>query len=422
MTEANAVRTIFTNVDVFDGVNEALIKNANVLIEDNLISAISTDEIVGDGATVIDGTGKTLMPGIIEAHAHLSLAGATIDELLTQLPSMAAIISVVQAEVMLMNGVTTARDMGGEVISLKQAIDSGLVAGPRLYPCGAMITQTSGHGDYRAPNHLNPGLDGPIPVTDVNRVTVQVDGVPRMLAAAREQLRLGATQLKVCIGGGVASPTDAIDVTEFTTEEIAAAVSAAENWGTYVSVHGYTVRAINQALDAGVKVIEHGHLLDEATLQRMVKEGAWLSFQPFTICHEDNLNDAQNAKQAVVCEGTERIYELIKKMPDLKVAHGTDTFLNPPDGVKDDVKQMERLLKWFTPYEILKMATSNVGELVKLSGPRNPYPHDLGVVKEGAYADLLLVDGNPLSDITKVTDSDNLKIIMKDGTVFKNTL
>ena len=109
-------------------------------------------------------------------------------------------------------------------------------------------------------------------------------------------------------------------------------------------------------------------------------------------------------------------------MPDLKVAHGTDTYLNPPDGVKDDVKQMERLLEWFTPFEILKMATRNAGELMRLCGPRNPYPLELGVVKEGAYADLLLVDGNPLDDLTKVTDRDNLKIIMKDGVIYKNTL
>lgn len=419
--------TVFTNVRVFDGQTDDLSDLSTVVIEGNIISSITASSAgaaasARDGATVIDGGGRTLMPGIIEGHGHLALAGATVASLLTGLPGYAAIVATVQARLMLMNGVTTVRDMGGEVFTLKQAIDEGLVPGPRIYPSGAMITQTSGHGDYRFPNQLNPGLDGPLPITDILRGTALVDGVPRMLAAAREQLRLGASQIKVCIGGGVASPTDPIDVTEFTTEEIAAAVSAAANWGTYVSVHGYTVRAINQALDAGVKVIEHGHLLDEKTLQRVQDEGAWLSFQPFTECHEDNLTDAQNAKQAIVCEGTERIYELIKKMPDLKVIHGTDIYLNPPDGVTGNVQQMQRLLKWFTPFEILKMATSNVGEVLKLSGPRNPYPGDLGVVKEGALADVLLVDGNPLEDLSMVTDRDNIKIIMKDGEIFKNTL
>ena len=250
-----------------------------------------------------------------------------------------------------------------------------------------------------------------------------VDGPERVLAAARENLRLGASQLKLAIGGGVSSPTDPIDTTQFTYDEIAAAVAAAENWGTYVTVHGYTSRAINIAIDAGVKVIEHGQLLDEGTVKRMADEGIWLSFQPFTECEEPNLNAAQNAKQAIVCQGTGQIYEWMKRMPKLKVTHGTDTFLNPTSGLTGATKQMERLEKWFTPYEILKMSTSNTGELLKLSGPRNPYQDgDLGVVSEGAYADLLLVDGNPLEDLGTVTDPANLLVIMKDGKLYKNTL
>lgn len=424
MSVATPATTVFIDVRVFDGVNDGLSDPCSVVVEGNVITAIAESGSITHppGAKVIDGGGRTLMPGIIEGHAHLALAGATVSGLLSDLPGYAAIVSTVQARMMLMNGVTTVRDMGGEVFTLKRAIDEGLVPGPRIYPSGALITQTSGHGDYRFPNQLNPGLGGPLPTTDILRGTALADGVPRMLAAAREQLRLGASQIKVCIGGGVASPTDPIDVAEFTTEEIAAAVAAAANWGTYVSVHGYTVRAINQALDAGVKVIEHGHLLDEKTLQRIQDEGAWLSFQPFTNCHEDNLTAAQNAKQAIVCQGTERIYGLIKKMPNLKVIHGTDIYLNPPDGVAGNVRQMERLLKWFTPFEILKMSTSNVGEVLRLSGPRNPYPGDLGVVKVGALADILLVDGDPLHDITRVTDRDNITIIMKDGEIVKNTL
>jgi len=422
MTESRGAHTLFTNVHVFDGVHETRIEDANVLVEDNLVQRISSSATPTDGVTVIDGGGRTLMPGIIESHAHLSLAAASVMELLTQLPSYATILSVHQAEIMLMNGITSARDLGGEVFGLKRAIDAELIPGPRIYPSGALISQTSGHGDFRFPDQRNPALNGPVPVSDLKHYTVLADGVPRMLAAAREQLRMGATQLKVCLGGGVSSPTDPIDVTEFTTEEIAAAVAVAQNWGTYVTVHAYTIHAVNQALDAGVTVIEHGQLLDQKTLQRMADEGIWLSFQPFTSCHEPNLTDAQNERQAIVCQGTANVYEMIKAMPDLKVTHGTDTYLNPPNGAKDDVKQMERLLKWFTPYEILKMSTSNVGELVKLTGARNPYPNDLGVVKEGAYADLLLVDGNPLEDLTLITNSDHLKVIMKDGKIYKNTL
>jgi imidazolonepropionase-like amidohydrolase len=169
-------------------------------------------------------------------------------------------------------------------------------------------------------------------------------------------------------------------------------------------------------------VIEHGHLLSRRTLERMAKEGIWLSFQPFTESSEPTFTALQNQKQAIVSKGTASVYEMIRTMPELKVVHGTDIYLNPPDGNKDEVKQMERLLKWFTPFEILKMSTGNVGELLKLCGPRNPYPGDLGVVKEGAYADLLVIEGNPLEDLTEVTNRDHLKIIMKDGQIRKNTL
>ena len=420
--DAKGAQVLFTNVHVFDGVSEKRVENANVLVEDNLIKQISADTITADGATVIHGGGGTLMPGIIEAHGHLSLAAASVADLLTQLPDYIAIVTATQAEVMLMNGVTTARDMAGAVFGVKKAIDEGLIPGPRIYPSGPMICQTSGHLDFRFPNQANPSLGGPVPTSDLNHYSALVDGVPKMLATAREQLRLGASQIKLAIGGGVSSPTDPIDVTEFTKEEIAAAVAAAENWGTYVTVHGYTDRAVNQAIDAGVKVIEHGHLLSRRTLERMAKEGIWLSFQPFTESSEPTFTALQNEKQAIVSKGTASVYEMIRTMPELKVVHGTDIYLNPPDGNKDEVKQMERLLKWFTPFEILKMSTGNVGELLKLCGPPDPYPGDLGVVKEGAYADLLVIEGNPLEDLTEVTNRDHLKIIMKDGQIRKNTL
>jgi imidazolonepropionase-like amidohydrolase len=251
-----------------------------------------------------------------------------------------------------------------------------------------------------------------------------VDGEAQVLAATREQLRLGAAHVKLAISGSVSGINDPLDTTQFTTEEIAAAVAAAENWGTYVTVHGYTTRAVNQAIDAGIKSVEHGQLLDEATLKRMAKEGVWLSIQPFTLCHEDGLTAAQNAKQAIVCQGTGQVYEWIKSMPKLKVVHGTDIFISPGPGigVSEQVEQLERLLEWFTPYEILKMTTGNATELLQLSGPRNPYPGVIGRVQEGALADLLLVNGNPLEDLKAVTDRDNLKVIMKDGVIYKNTL
>jgi imidazolonepropionase-like amidohydrolase len=335
-----------------------------------------------------------------------------------------AIQSTIMARDMLMNGVTTTRDMAGPVFGLKRAVDEGLIPGPRIYPAGAMISQTSGHADFRLPVQTNPMLGGPLPVTDIKGMGAQVDGVPMVLAASREQLRLGATHVKLAVGGSVSGINDPIDVTQFTEEEIAAAVAAAENWGTYVTVHGYTSRAVNQAIDAGIKCVEHGQLLDKPTLERMAKEGIWLSIQPFTECHEDGLTAAQNEKQAVVCKGTGQVYQWIKELPELKVVHGTDIFISPGPGigVSEQVLQMERMLDWFTPYEILKMSTGNFTELLHMSGPRNPYPGDLGIIKEGALADLLLVNGNPLKDLTMVTERENIRIIMKDGKIYKNTL
>ena len=156
----------------------------------------------------------------------------------------------------------------------------------------------------------------------------------------------------------------------------------------------------------------------------MAKEGSWLSIQPFTECHEDGLTEAQNEKQAVVCEGTGKVYQWIKEVPNLKVVHGTDIFISPGPGigVSEQVEQMGRLLDWFTPYEILKMSTGNFTELLQLSGPRNPYPGDLGVIKEGALADILIVDGNPLEDLTMITDRTHIRVIMKDGKIYKNSL
>jgi imidazolonepropionase-like amidohydrolase len=245
-----------------------------------------------------------------------------------------------------------------------------------------------------------------------------------MLAGARENLRHGASHIKLAAGGGYASPSDPLLGDQFTFEEIKAAVNAASDWGTYVTIHAYHASAINRAIDAGVKCIEHGQLLDEATLRRMAKEGVFLSTQPFTVCNEPQLDAVSNAKLAQVCKGTEFVYNTAKNLPDLKMAYGTDIFMSPKEVVAGSVKMMERLLPYFEPFEILKMATGNAGELFKLSGPmRDPYPDgELGIVKEGAYADLLLVNGNPLKDIKMVTDNTNIRVIMKGGKVFKNTL
>lgn len=421
--ETPHAQVLFTNVHVFDGVNEQRIENAYVLVEGNLIKQISTDPISAGGAIVIDGGGRTLMPGLSDTHTHIGFASLPQSALFAGDPGYAFIYSVGDAEDMLMRGVTSIRDMGGGVFGLKRAIDEGRVAGPRIYPAGSLISQTAGHGDFRFLNQDNPQFGGEEQYWMRLNYARIVDGVPNVLAAARENLKHGASHIKMAAGGGYSSPADPLLGTQFTFEEMKAAADAASDWGTYATMHAYHPEAINRAIDAGFKDVGHGQLLDEATLRRMAAEGVFLSTQPFTVCNEPQLDDVSNAKLAQVCEGTARVYQAAKNIPDLKVTYGTDLFFQPPEVMETQVKQMERLLPWYEPVEILRMATSTAGELFKMSGLRNPYTDgDLGVVSEGAYADLLLVDGNPLEDLSAVTDQDNLRIIMKDGMIYKNTL
>ena len=411
------------NVRVFDGVSDRLSGATNILIENNKIARISPDAGAGSEATVIDGGGRVVMPGLADTHTHIAFASLPQMQLMVGLPGYSYIHSVGDAEAMLMRGFTTVRDMGGDTFPLKMAIDAGRVAGPRIYPAGSIISQTAGHGDFRFPNQKHPRFGGKVEAIFEQGHATLADGVPEVLAAARENLRHGASHIKIATGGGYSSPADPLLGTQYTFDEVKAAVDAASNWGTYVTMHSYHPAAINMAIDAGVKDVGHGQLLDKKTLKRMAKEGVFLSTQPFTVCNEPQLDDFSNSKLAIVCKGTAFVYETAKTIRKLKVTYGTDLFFVPPEVFAEQAKMMERLLKWYTPVEILRMATSTAGELFKMSGLRNPYPDgDLGVVKVGAYADLLLVEGNPLEDLSAVTDQNNLKVIMKDGVVYKNTL
>ena len=361
------------------------------------------------------------MPGIIDNHTHLSMVTIPVPDLLFSHPSYATVRASRDAEEMLMRGVTTGRDMGGNIFGLKRAIDEDIVHGPRIYPSGSFLTQTSGHFDFRTQTETVRAFTGIQAVPERLGWVFTVDGVSQVLAAARENLRLGASQIKIAAGGGYASPTDPILSTQFTFEEMKAAADAASDFGTYVTMHAYTPKAVNRAIDAGIKDVGHGQLLDRETLQRMADEGIHLSTQPFTICDEPQLDDFSNAKLATVCEGTAKMYEMIKEIPGLNVTWGTDLFNVP--SADDQVQQLDRLSQWFEPVEILKMATGNATSLLAMSGDKNPYPEcPIGVIQEGAYADMLLVEGNPLEGVAVLGDTDNLKIIMKNGQIYKSTL
>jgi imidazolonepropionase-like amidohydrolase len=415
---------LFHNVRVFDGVKEEAWGPADVLVQGNKITKISTTPIHPDGDTkVIDGTGRTLMPGLIDDHYHIMLAALPMQVALTADLGYINFVAAKEAQATLMRGFTSIRDMGGPAFGLKRAIDQGLYPGPRIYPSGAMISQTSGHGDFRMPYEIPRTIGNPLSHAEQEGVAIIADGADQVLLRAREQLMLGASQVKLMAGGGVASPYDPLDAVQYTPEEIHAAVEAASNWNTYVTVHAYTPAAIQMAIGAGVKCIEHGQLADEATVKMMAEKGIWWSLQPFVADEDANKqsNPFNRAKQLEVAQGTENAYQLAKKY-HIKTAWGTDILFSPTGGVSQN-RQLTKLTRWYTPAEVLRMATGDNAKLLALSGPRNPYPGKLGVVEEGALADLLLVQGDPVANIQLIeTPETNLVVIMKDGKVYKNLL
>jgi imidazolonepropionase-like amidohydrolase len=248
--------------------------------------------------------------------------------------------------------------------------------------------------------------------------------VEQVLIRTREQLRQGATQIKIMAGGGVSSAYDPLDVAQYTEEEINAAVRAAAGWNTYVTVHAYTPTAVQSAIKAGVKCIDHGHLLDEATAKLMAEKGIWWSLQPF-MDDEDAVPFPEGSdsrrKYLEMVNGTDNAYKLAKKY-NIKTAFGTDVLFDPKLAKRQGA-QLAKLVKWYTPFEVLKMATSGNASLLEMCGPRNPYPKKLGVIEEGAYADLILVDGDPLANISLVANPEkNFVLIIKNGEVIKNTI
>lgn len=424
-TQAPAA-TVFQNVRIFDGKGGQLSAPSNVLVRGNRIERISTTGIAieqGAGTVLIDGGGRTLMPGLIDMHWHTMFVRPAVASLLTADVGYLNLLAGAEATATLMRGFTTVRDVGGPAFGLKQAIDEGVLAGPRIFPSGAIITITGGHGDFRPFTELPRILGGPLARQEVVGASMVADSPDEVRVRVREQLMQGASQIKLTAGGGVASPHSPLDVSTFTEPELRAAVEAAENWGTYVTVHAYTSAAIKRAIAAGVKCIEHGQLMDESTAKLMAERGIWLSIQPFP----EELGNAfppgsqEREKFQEVFAGTDRAYALAKKYR-LKTAWGTDILFAPALASQQGAL-LAKLATWYTPAEALAMATGTNAQLLAMSGKRSPYPGKLGVVEEGALADLLLVDGNPLADLKLVADPvKNFLVIMKDGKIYKNTL
>lgn len=421
--QASARPLLLRNAGIFDGIGSALTRGQGVLVEGDRIKALVPAADTVSDAEVIDCGGRTLMPGMIDAHWHSILAAISQVVAMTADVPYVHLVAAQEAERTVLRGFTTVRDVGGPSFALKRAIDERRIAGPRIYPSGAMISQTSGHGDFRMRTELPRAPQTDLSGAEQAGISAIADGEAEVLRRVREQLMLGASQIKIMGGGGVSSSFDPIDSLQYTEAEMKAAVAAAADWGTYVCIHAYTSAAVRRALACGVKSIEHGQLVDEETVKRMVDADAWWSIQPFLADEDANVKPSpeQRAQQEQIAEGTVRAIEL-GKQHKVKMALGTDILFSPT-GTAGQGRQLAKFARWYDNAEVLRMLTSGNADLMGLSGPRNPYPAKLGRIEAGAYADLLVVDGDPLQDISLIADPERtLVLVMKDGRVHRNTL
>ncbi|TCV21756.1 metal-dependent hydrolase family protein [Vibrio crassostreae] len=420
------MKKLITNANVFNGVDNNLIENVSLLIEDNLITQIGeVDATLAD--EIIDAQGGTVMPGLIDAHVHITLS-APFNVIDTMTREEVAIRSAKISEEMLMRGFTTIRDVAGNTLGLKKSIDNGYATGPRILPSMAAISQTSGHSDYRqnqAQERLANGHeDSPMMKLGAMRVA---DGRSEVLKAVREQLFMGASQIKIMAGGGASSTFDPLDTLQFTSDEMEAAVQAASDYGTYVAAHIHTSDAMRRAAEAGVMSFEHATIMDDDIAEIIKEKGIWVIPSYFTssLIAERKIplpNEETYRKTERVGKAMFKSAELIKKYHIQNIAFGTDC-VGETNVHATQLNELGAIEQVFDTITALRMATSNCGRLFEMSTYQHPYQEGkLGQIVEGAYADLLIIDGNPLEGVACVANTDTQKLIMKDGKVYKNTL
>jgi imidazolonepropionase-like amidohydrolase len=413
---------LLTNLRFFDGSTLAMQDGRDILIEGGRITGLPMAGQGPQDAARIDCGGRAVIPGLIDAHWHSTLVAVT------QLQAMAGDIGFVhlmagqEAGATLRRGFTTVRDAGGPAFGLKMAIDRGAIPGPRILASGAMISQTSGHGDFRLLNEI-PRADGDLTYSEKVGVVAIADGRAEVLRRAREQLMKGASQIKIMAGGGVTSLYDPLESLQLTEDEMRAAVEAAADWGTYVCSHVYTSKGIQRALRAGVKSIEHGQLADLETVRMIREEGAWWSIQPFLADEDANPSSdpRQEIKRMQVSDGTVRAFEM-GMSEGVQMAFGTDILMNP-GGTASQGRQLAKLTRFMAPLEVLRMATGAAGELLAMSGERSSYDGRLGIIAEGALADLLVVEGDPETGLEWLDrPEESLALIMKGGDIVRDRL
>lgn len=419
------MRILIRNVNVFDGKHSALKEHANIVITENLVTEIFTGDVSEEAfEQVIDGKGLYAIPGLTDAHVHLGRIMSP-DSFL----DYGVAVSVKMCEKLLQHGVTTVRDAGGITRGLKKAIDEGTLPGPRIYPSNAYISQTCGHGDSEAA-HANRDIQYRIITSGV-----LADGPAEVIRAVREQLYLGASQIKLMAGGGMSSVCDPVETLQFTEEELKAAVCAAKDYGTYVMAHLYTTGCIQRAVRAGVMSLEHAHALDEETAKMVADAGVFVMSGPqFTERevqwnHMGKYSDYPVLRQKKSKRGGNNIKEQMDKTTELiekynlKLIFGTDMMVMYPGYEPRANLDLTEFKKRFGSFQGLVAATGNIHDLIKLTTYQNPYPEGkIGVLTEGSYADLLLVHGNPVEDLDILGDVDNIRLVMKDGKVYKDTI
>ena len=406
--------TLIRGGRIFDGVGEELLEDVEVLVDGDRIAEVSDVSIRSETAEVIDLQGRTLMPGLIDAHFHALAASPDLGAVEHMPDSLLAQHARKNLEATLQRGFTTVRDAAGADYGLARAVDMGLIAGSRLFYSGHALTQTGGHGDFRSyesgPGMCSCGLGA-------RRFSTVADGIAEVRRAAREELRRGATQIKIMGSGGVSSPSDPIWNLQYSEEEIRAIVWEAYSWGTYVMAHVYTPEAIRRCVEFGVRSIEHANLIDAetaafvasrgavvvptlATYESLSRRGAALGFPRISLDKLDSVSDAGVASLEIL------------RNAGVKMGFGTDLLGEMHD---DQLTEFEIRSRVLPSIEILRQATSLNAELLGRAG-------ELGTVAPGALADLIAVDGDPVADLGVLSgQGERVALVMKGGRTYKRT-
>jgi imidazolonepropionase-like amidohydrolase len=404
--------TVLRNASVLDAERGELAEGQSVAVEDGRIADVGPGLVGPDDAMVVDVAGRTVMPGLIDAHTHPT--SVVMDFAMSEWsPTYVAARAGRDLEGMLARGFTTIRDVGGGDFGLAQAVEEGYFTGPRIRYGGKQLTQTGGAGDWRAPsrrvyddNYYSPAIG------------VICDGVPEVRRAVREEVRRGAHHIKVYLSGAVDSPSDRVDSTQFSIEELNAIVEEATAANIYVAGHAYTSRAINRGLECGVRSIEHGNLMDSSSIPLFQQHGAFyvptiVTYRTLAQKSRDGLLPGDiDVKLHEVIDGAIGALEMAHAA-GLPIVYGTDLFADMHD---QQLQEFVIRSQVQPPADLIRSATTTAARLLQLEG-------QVGVVRPGAFADLLVIDGNPLEDIRVLTTPEQtLKLIMKEGTIYKNEL